>query len=520
MHGFKRWVAGPAVVAAVGITAAVTAVSGSAGTHTVRSSAACTQHGTLTYAIPGAGIDQLDPNTASFAGQLVLQTAMYNALTKYAPDGSLQPDLATSWKPSKDLKTWTFDLRSGVKYADGRPFTAADVVANVERVLDPKVASGARVEIEEVASVKALGDTQVQFKLKSPNALLPIALADVKMSDTQNIAGLNTTGNGTGPYMVRNFVPDQSLALVPNPNYFGSTPCLSEIDIVREPDPTSMVTDFTSGKLSIMWQVPPTSVPKVQSDQNAYLVKPKSIAGAHQMELDTTSPPFNNLLARQALEYALDRKAMTNAAFLGTGISSPGDDIISTLSSAYNKKLKPYTFNLAKAKKLFTEAGVKPGTTFTFWALADRRDEWITIGQILQQDLKKIGLNLKIVRSDVSTWLGKFYPPGKKFPNVIVMTYNSYPPDPSYAFKLVQYGGCDCNWKSPELESLATQALATADPAKRQAIYDRMQVVFAQGAPIAVIAHQTQIIAAQKNVAGLWEDPAGNAHLEDVYLTN
>jgi peptide/nickel transport system substrate-binding protein len=519
MHRLRRWTGGAAIVGVCAL-AAVTAVTGSAGTLARSKAAACTPNGTLTYAIPGAGIDQLDPNTASFAGQLVLQTMLYSGLTKYAPDGSIQPDIATSWSSSKDLKTWTFNLRKDVKYASGRPLTAADVVDNVNRVLDPKTASPWRVEIQAISSAKAVGDYQVQFKLKSANALLPIALADVKMSDTQDIPNLDKKGNGTGPYMVKDFVPDQSLSAVPNPNYYGSPACVTEIDIVRSPDPTAMITDFTSGKLSVAWQVPPTSVPQVQHDANAYLVKPQVVSGAHQMELDNTSAPFNKLAARQALEYALDRKAMTNAAFLGTGVVSPADDIISTESRAYNKKVKPYVFNLQKAKQLFTQAGVKPGTTFTFWALANRRNEWITIGEILQRDLKKIGLNLKIVRSDVSTWLGKFYPPGKKFPNVIVMTYNSYPADPTYGMAQMQHGGCDCNWNNPEYESLATKAFATASPVKRQAIHDRMQVVFSEQAPIAVLAHQTQIIAAQKNVAGLWEDATGTAHLEGVSLTS
>ncbi len=520
MHALGwRPVAGSVVVVCA-VVAVVAWIVGPATAQTTRSAAACTPHGTLTYGIAGAGISALDPNTISFAGQEPLQTLLYNGLTKYAQDGSLQPDLATRWKSSKDLKTWWFWLRTGVRYANGRAFTSSDAVANILRVLDPAVASQARGPVQDFRSVRAITKYEIRIKLGSPSALVPYALTDVKMSDTTNVANLDKVGNGTGPYTVSNYVPGQSLTLVPSPHWFGGKACIAKIEFLREPDPTAMVTDFAGGKLSMIWQIPPASLRAVQSDGNASIVKPRSVSGAHVWELDTTSPPFSNPLARQALEYAIDRQAMVKAAFFGQAQASVADDLLSTTSPAYDKKLKPYTFNLQKAKQLFTQAGVKPGTTFTFWALAGRRDEWITMAEILQQDLQKIGLNLSIQRNDVSTWLGKFYPAGKSYPNTIVANYFSMPPNPTFAFQQGEYGNCECNWDNPKLESIAKQAAATADPAKRQALYDQMQSIYSQGAPVAVIAHQTNIVAAQKYVAGAWEDPADNVHLENARLTN
>jgi peptide/nickel transport system substrate-binding protein len=512
MQGITRRVAAAAAATtAVGVAAVATSAIGSAATH---AAAACNQKGTLTYGIAGAGISALDPNTISFAGQEPLQTLLYNGLSKYAPSGAVVPDLATAWTSSKDLKTWTFTLRKGVTYASGRAFTAADAAGNIGRVLDPKVASQAAGAISGIVSAHPVGKYKLVVKLKAANALLPSALTDVKMSDTHDIANLDKTGNGTGPYKVSSFIPGQSLSLVPNPKWFGGKACLAKITFIREPDPTAMVTDFTAGKIDVVWQVPPSALPKVQADSSATVLKPASVSGAHVWEVDTTSPPFNNPLARQALQYAIDRQSMVKAAFFGQALPSLADDLLSTASPAYNKALKPYTFDLAKAKQLFTQAGVKPGTTFTFWALAGRRDEWVTMGEILQQDLQKIGLNLEIQRNDVSTWLGKFYPAGKSFPGTIIANYFSMPPDPSFAFQQGLYGNCECNWNNPQVEKLAAQAIATADPKKRQALYNQMQQLYSQGAPVAVIAHQTNIVAAQKTIKGVWEDPAGNVHLE------
>jgi len=343
---------------------------------------------------------------------------------------------------------------------------------------------------------------------------------DVKISDTKDVANIDKTGNGTGPYKVADFVPDQSLTVVPNPNYFGPKPCLKKIVFVREPDPTSMVTNFTAGKLGMIWQVPPTSVRTVQADKHAFLLQPHGVSTPHVWEVDTTSPPFNNVYARQALGYAMDRVTMVNAAFFGQATASLGNSLLNPGSSAYDKALKPYTFNLAKAKQLFDKAGVKPGTTFTFWALANRRNEWITMAAILQQDLQKIGLNLQIQRSDVSTWLSKFYPPPKSFPNTIIATFESSEPDPSLGLIIGTSGVCDCNWNNKQYDALYFKALATTDPAKRQALYNQMQQLFSVQAPIQVLAFQTNVVAAQKGLTGAWEDPAGNVHLEDASFTH
>jgi peptide/nickel transport system substrate-binding protein len=510
----SRRVAAGVVLAAVAAVAVASAAR-VAQSSPRRAAATCkSSKGSITYGIAGAGITQLDPNTISFAGQAPLQSLLYNGLTKYDQSGKTVGDLATSWKSSKDLKTWTFKLRKGVKYSNGRAFTAADAAANILRVLDPNVASQAQVNIADLKSVRASGKYTLVLKLAHRSALLPTAIIDVKMSDTKDIENVRRSGTGTGPYRVASFTPGQSLVLAPNTHWFGGKPCLKQISFVREPDPTAMVTDFKGGKLDMIWQVRPADVPAVRSTGNTTFLKPKGVAGAHVWEVDTTSEPFNDVRARRALSYAINRAAMVKTAFFGLATASRANDLIATNSSYYDKKLKPYTFNLKKAKQLFTAAGVKQGTTFTYWALAGRRDEWITMAQILQQDLKKIGLNLDIRRNDVSTWLSKFYPAGKKYPDTIIANYFSLPPNPTYALSQAQYGSCECNWKNNQFESLALRAVGLEKDAARQAAYDKMQSILSTQAPIMVIAHQTNIVAYKKRIKSAWEDAQGNVHLE------
>jgi peptide/nickel transport system substrate-binding protein len=521
MSGKRKFLAAAAALAVVAVVSggAVTSAQSAPTAHAAVGATGCTSSkGTLKYGIAGAGIAQLDPNTLNFAGQVPLQTLLYNGLSKYDRNMNVVPDLATRWRASKDLKTWFFNLRQGVKYSTGRVFTANDARANILRVLDPAVPSQQRANAKDIRSVRVINPYLLRIRLGSPSAILPNALVDIKMSDTENVDTLASSGTGTGPYKVSSFVPNQSLALVPNPHHFGGKACLQRIEFVREPDPTSMVTSFRSGNLDMIWQVRPTDVQALRSSSTSFLA-PKGVSGAHVWELDVTSEPFNDVRARQALSYAIDRRTMNRAAFSGLATPSMGNSLISASSGAYNKKLKPYNFDLQKAKQLFDAAGVRPGTTFTFWALAGRRDEWITMAQILQQDLQKIGLNLRIERSDVSTWLAKFFPAGKKYPNTIIGNYFSLPPNPTYAMKQGQYGSCECNWKNTTFENLALKAPGIVDLGARQKVYDTMQQIFSSYAPVMVIAHQTNIVAHHNKVQNAWEDAQGNVHLEEARIS-
>lgn len=521
MHGFKRhWRPLAVAVAAALAVCLVAAAAGPASVRTAQSTK-CKPYGTLSYGIAGGGISALDPNTIANAAQWPLNSLVYEGLTTYDKNGNSVPDLAAKWKHSSDLKTWWFYLRHDAHYQDGRAFTSADAVANILRVLDPKIPSQARANIKDFRSVRAINKYEIRIRLGSPSSIVPDQLFLVRMSDLQNPGDLNKVGLGTGPYQVQSFVPNQSLTLVPSKHYTGpKTQCFARIAFVREPDPTSMVTDFTSGKLGVAFQVPISAVSKVTSDAGASIVKPTTISSLQAWELDTTSPPFDKPAARQALSYATDRAAMVKVALQGQGIPATGNDLVNAKAPSYDKSLKGYPFNLDKAKALFQQAGVNPGTTFTYWAESGARPEWVTMGEILQQDLEKIGYHLKIVQSDPSTWLAKFYPNPKSFPGLIVANFLSLQPNAVLGLSFATSHKCECNWNNASYDRLYLKALGAGDAATRQKVVNQMQTMFSQQAPVLTIAHATNIVAVQKGIGGVWEDPRGNVHLENAYFTN
>lgn len=507
--------------AAAGLLATFTLISGcSSGTTDGSSSEpSVIDGGTITYGVAGGGLTQLDPNKVASAALLPLTTLLYNGLTKFGPDMSVQPDLAESWSASPDQKTWTFKLRSGVKYHDGRDFTATDAVQNIERVLDPATASQSRVRLSMIESARAIDPTTLEVKLTEPNALLPTALVSVKMSDVGGIATVNETGNGTGPFKLEEFVPDDHVTLVRSDAYWGTSAKLDEIRIVTAADATSAVTSLRNKELDVVWNVPPLDVATLTDDPDLTVHQAETPSGTVIWEVDTTSPPFDDPRASQALAYTLNRSQLLTVGYDGMGVAAAENVALNPEQPAYAKDLVTYDQDLDKAKALFDEAGVAEGTTLTFWTTAGRNPQWVTMAEVLQQDLKKIGINLEIKKNESSTWLEKFFPAGKKFPGVIVANFLSTPLEPSLQLNFFRTGICECNWSNQEYDQLHAKAVATADEEARNKIYGQMQAILNDEAPVIIPLITSQLTVAQSRVVGAWVQSDGAVRLEEAGVT-
>jgi peptide/nickel transport system substrate-binding protein len=462
-------------------------------------------------------IAELNPVTKANAWEQVLYSLMWDGLVKTGRDQkTIEPDLATSWKSSSDLKTWTFQLRSGVKFSDGTPLTASSVVSTIKYYQDPTTTTQLKNNIKPIETVEATGPQTVVFTLSAPNALFPASIEMVKIIDTAALGSMETSPAVTGPFKVKEFVSGDHLTLERNPDYFGTAPKLDGIKLVKAADASSAVTALQSGDLDALWSVPLSQVSAIQNNPDLAVVKPSVIGQYISWEVDMTKPPFDNPLARQALAYAIDQKAILHAAYYDQGVVSTTNDPLTTNNPAYGGNLTKYTYDLDKAKELFAKAGIHAGATFIWWGASNQYPEWNTSAQILQASLKKIGINLKIENTDIASWPAKFYPAGKSFPGLIVPNFQSYEPDAADEFLFLQSGRCECNWNSDQFDSLYNKALATADTAARNAIWHQLQEMVNKEVPIFVPAQFATVTATKRNVVGLWVDGGGNPHLEDA----
>ena len=446
---------------------------------------------------------------------------LWNALSKTDQDGTVVPDLAESWTASSDQKTWTFKLRTGVTFSNGKAFTADDVVKTFQYYLKPDTATQEANKIATIDTVTATDASTVTFKLKSPNALFASAIVWVKVLDIDALSSIDKAPIGTGPFKVSSFVPNDHLDLVRNDSYFGTPAPLDEIDIVTATDSASAASSLASGDLDVLSELPLSDVAQYKGSSAISIVLPKSPSQWPSWEVDTTSAPFNNVKARQALAYAVDRQQVLDAAYYDQGILSPTNDPLSTSNPWYSADgLTDYSYDLQKAKALFAEAGVKEGDTLIWWGIAGANPEWNTSGQILQASLKQIGINLKIENNDVSTWVSKFYPAGKSYPGMIVPNFQSTPLEPAYSINFLLKGRCECNWDDPAFEAAYAKAVAEPDAAARKADWAAVQKIVNDQVPVIVPLQSNVATAVSAKVKGVWTESGGQLHLETAGMAS
>ena len=274
-----------------------------------------------------------------------------------------------------------------------------------------------------------------------------------------------------------------------------------------------------SGDLDALWSVPLSQVQALEGDKSLRVVKPAVIGQYVSWEVDTTKAPFDNPKARQALAYAIDQKAILKAAYFDQGVVSTKNNLLTENNPWTGGNPTSYSYDLNKAKALFTEAGVVEGSTLTWWGVAGQYPEWNTSGQILQASLKQIGINLKIENTEIAAWAEKFYPTGKSFPGLIVPNFQSYPTDPASQFQFLLKGRCECNWNSEEFDRLYQAALSAPDEAGQKVAWAKVQEHVNAEVPIFVPLQFGTLTATKATVTGLWVDGAGNPHLEDAALS-
>lgn len=462
------------------------------------------------------GIPQLNPAIRTFAWEEVLFPLLWNGLTETSESGEIEGDLAEDWTVSDDQKTWTFTLRDGVTFSNGKALTADDVVASFEYYLAPETSTQEKTKIEAITSVKAVDERTVEFQLDAPTATFPAGIVWVKVMDMDSLDQIDKEPIGTGPYTVKAFTPDNSVTLVRNDDYFGDAPALETITIEKAAESTAAVTGLRSGDIDVLWSVPQGDVAQFEGDSAIELVRPENPSQWPSWEMDTTSAPFNDVRARQALAYAIDRDAILEAAYADQGHLAPTNNALGENNPWYGGKLADYSYDLDKAKELFAAAGVTEGTTLTWWGVAGQYPEWNTSAEILQASLKEIGITLKIENNDIGTWVEKFYPAGKSYPATIVPNFQSTPPEPAYSLNFYREGRCECNWSNDDFESAFDAAVGEPDEAARKTKWGEVQSIINREVPLIVPIQATVVTATNSSLDGVWVEGGGQLHLENA----
>ena len=485
---------------------------GSAG-----SAGALREGGSLTVATGQGAISQLDPSLATLQWERSLYPLLWDGLTEVSEEGDLVPGLASTWENSEDAKEWTFTLRPEVEFTNGRAVTAKDIVWNIDRVIDPKSPSIAHQYLAAVTDVEEVDESTVRVTTGKPNVSLPLALSSVRIVAPESESTINKEPVGTGPFVVKDFVPNQSLTVARNEQYWGQAPLLDEIRFVQVNDSAAGLTAMRSHEIDVLWNVPTADAGSITAGGGITVLEPEVSTQVHYLTLDNLNPPFDDPRARRALAYAMDRDAIKDVAYSGFGTPAVRNSVIPEVSWAYDAELPEYSLDLEKAKTLFAEAGVTEGDTLTWWGIAGAYPEWVKEAQLLQANLEKIGITLKIENNEVGAWVAGFL--NTDYPGRIVPNAGGDPNDPTYMFGRLLSGGCDCRWSNEEFDALAAEAAGTTDQSVRKGLYDQMQAIEDELAPTVVSMHTPVLSALQTDVGGVWTNPTGDLVLRDAGFT-
>ncbi|MFZ0218340.1 MAG: peptide ABC transporter substrate-binding protein [Candidatus Dormiibacterota bacterium] len=428
------------------------------------------------------------------------------------------PGAATSWEQSSDGSTWTFHLRPGIMWSDGKELTAADYVETLRYSADPKhawdftwfwsgviknytEAVGGSVPTSQIGVSQGSDKYAVVFATEGPVAYIPSACL---YTTPLSAAALSKYGSGTyninpstcvtcGPYTLTKFDPTASVVLGPNKKYTGPFAPPLQTLVGKIYAGGDMLPRFETGEIDEI-NVTPLDIKIAKGNsktKNLHLYTNPNDFEIWYTFFDTTKAPFNDLKVRQALAHAVDRDTLIKSLLAPLATPAYGY-LMPGYPFAVEGPLKPYTnYDPAKAQSLLADAGFPkgkgfPSVTFNWWANAASNTE--SVVQALTANWNKVlGINIQLQELDKTT----FYARMNQKPTALSMGFVSYGMDYFDASNMlsVYKSGGRHNWDNAQYDGLLAQGAAQSDKAKRQQIYTQAQVLLTQDAPAVFVFH-------------------------------
>jgi peptide/nickel transport system substrate-binding protein len=442
---------------------------------------------------------------------------IYDRLSAYDDNLKPQPMLAESWDISPDFKQVALHLRQGVQFHSGREFTSDDVKYNLLRVANPKTGAGQMQPLAAWWSTIELPDKYtVLLTSEQPRPTTFDLFEYLNILDHETMDGpdAKTKAVGTGPFKFVEWAQGDHLALSKNANYWQSgRPHLDGLNISILRDQQTQVAQLEAGALDIIANPPLLDYVRLKADSNYQGIANTGTGGFYLVGANTTMPPLDNKLVRQALNYAINRKRFTDTILLG--VSDPEALPWRAGSPAFDSaKNNAYAFDLDKAKSMLAGAGVSNLELDILLYLSTA--DYVGMAQVLQSDLAQIGVTLNIKTQDVGTWLDQVN--NRKY-------HGLYSGPGAYAHlspstclnsgKASNPADNNSGYQSAEYTQLVNDSASEVDPAKQTAIYSQLNDLFLDESFVMTLAPVLPVQVARANVHGMVY-----SHHEDVLHTD
>jgi peptide/nickel transport system substrate-binding protein len=487
----------------------------------------------------------LNPVIATDGQSYIAEWPIFDSLVELDEKLGVKPLLAESWEVSRDGLTYTFKLKKGVKWHDGKPFTARDVAFTFYSVLDPKVTTPHRgyfdalvgfpeltnkdnpKKPEELAQkpIEIIDDHTIRFRLRYPYGAFLAVLVNPRAGIIPehllkgvdlNTAEYNRKPIGTGPFKFVEWKRGERIVLEANPDYHAGRPALDRLIYRVIPDTVVLLQELRAGGVDFIDRPPLTEVGRL-----------KQTPGLKVLTTDNTSytyfgyrqdlAPFDDLRVRRALYHAVDITAIVREVLQGYGVVSNGQ--FPPGSWAFDPSVKPYPYDPNRAKALLAEAGWKPGPDgvltkdgkrLSFSLRHDQADQTVKdTAIIIQEFLKKVGVEATIEPLDWPTFVKKLF--ASEFEGIVVGWTNFHDPDP-FAYSIWHSGQWKArnfaHYKDPRADAALEAARRAGDQAERKRQYAEFSKILMEDAPYVFLYFPQQVYVTRQSYDGFVPIPA------------
>ena len=475
---------------------------------------------------------------------------LYNRLSEFKI-GSTEviPGLAESWSISEDGLSYTFKLRRGVAFhttkyfKPSREFNADDVLFTFNRQrLDShpfhKISNAIYKYFDDmdmgtlIKDIVKLDDYTVRFDLTRPEApfIANLAMGFASILSAEYGAQLLKKGTpeqmdvkpiGTGPYVFQRYQKDAFIRYTAHPNYWRGKEKTEKLVFAITVDPSVRYARLRKGECHVMAYPLPADLAAMRKNPDIQVDEQPGLNVGY-WAFNTKIKPFDDKRVRLAFSHAVNRQAILDALYQGSGTQAK-NPIPPTMWS-YNDKIVDYPYDPQKARELLKQAGVKDGLKTDIWAMPVQRPynpNARKMAEMIQQDLKNIGVEAQVVSYEWGTYLKKTRD-GEHQTVLLGWTGDNGDPDNFLGTLLscaaARTGNNRALWCDPEFDKLITDARRISDHARRVAMYERAQEIVKEQAPWLTIAHSIRYQPHRNEVKGLKIDPFGNIYFSGVYL--
>ena len=456
----------------------------------------------------GSTTDSLDPATFENGFTAALDYSINNQLTEVDTNGQLIPELAESWEASDDASQWTFQLRKGIEFHNGKTMTADDVIASFNHHRGEDSKSAAKPIVEPIVDIKADGQNTVVFSLSSGNADFPFIVSDYHLT----IQPANADGSldwkdgvGTGGYTLKAFEPGVRASLERNPNYWKEGRAhFDSADLISIKDVTARTNGLNTGELDMMDRCDIKTLHLLSRNPNVKVLETTGYAH-YTIPMRTDVAPFDNNDLRLALKYSLDRDQLLQTVLRGHG-QIGNDHPISTANRYHAGDIPQKSYDPDKAKFHLKQAGYSE-ITVPLHAADAAFGGAVDAAVVYKEHAAKSGITIDVVREPddgywSNVWMNKPW----------CMCYWGGRPTEDWMFSTAYADGASWNdtfWKHERFNQLLLEARAELNDDKRREMYREMQLILSDEGGVVVPMFNNFIFASSTKVEQ-GEQMAGN----------